>query len=424
MTSLARERPETRLVVPFSTLRRLVLALVSVTMAVSAVVFSEPAPVDLLMIALIVLLPMVGLFRATPSLLALLTAWLACGAAGLFAAPLAGDVAKATIYNLISIYLYVSAFSVAAFVADAPARHARLILGGMTAAGLVAAAAALAGALDLVPGAAELFTKFGRAAGTFKDPNVLGSFLVAPALFALHLLVERPLRRTLPPVLGLLVLAGAVLLSFSRGAWICLALAVLVYGYLAFVTAPEGMVRARIAITATLGAAAVAAVVAVALQHDGMASLMAERASFSQGYDLGPDGRFGGQQKALSLILENPFGIGAQEFAVRHHHEEAHNVYLSMFLNAGWAGGLVYAGLVLATLVLGLRHALAAAAPQPLFLVVYAAFLGNAVEGFVIDSDHWRHFFVLMGLVWGLMAAPARPAPVEQGAGGRRHARS
>jgi hypothetical protein len=95
-----------------------------------------------------------------------------------------------------------------------------------------------------------------------------------------------------------------------------------------------------------------------------------------------------------------------------------------MFLNAGWAGGLVYAGLVLATLVLGLRHALAAAAPQPLFLVVYAAFLGNAVEGFVIDSDHWRHFFVLMGLVWGLMAAPARPAPVEQGAGGRRHARS
>jgi hypothetical protein len=26
-------------------------------------------------------------------------------------------------------------------------------------------------------------------------------------------------------------------------------------------------------------------------------------------------------------------------------------------------------------------------------------------EGFVIDTDHWRHFFLLLGLIWGLAAA-------------------
>jgi Ni,Fe-hydrogenase I large subunit len=36
---------------------------------------------------------------------------------------------------------------------------------------------------------------------------------------------------------------------------------------------------------------------------------------------------------------------------------------------------------------------------------VYAALTTNILEGAVIDSDHWRHFYLLLGLVWGLMAS-------------------
>jgi hypothetical protein len=32
-------------------------------------------------------------------------------------------------------------------------------------------------------------------------------------------------------------------------------------------------------------------------------------------------------------------------------------------------------------------------------------FVGEAVEGFIVDTDHWRHFFLILGLVWGLTAA-------------------
>ena len=31
----------------------------------------------------------------------------------------------------------------------------------------------------------------------------------------------------------------------------------------------------------------------------------------------------------------------------------------------------------------------------------------------IIDTDHWRHFYVLMAIVWGLMAASRRPRPVN-----------
>ncbi len=54
-----------------SAVHRLTLALVWLAVALSAVVFSEPAPFDLLMMGLIVLLPMIGLCVLTPSLVVL-----------------------------------------------------------------------------------------------------------------------------------------------------------------------------------------------------------------------------------------------------------------------------------------------------------------------------------------------------------------
>jgi len=32
-------------------------------------------------------------------------------------------------------------------------------------------------------------------------------------------------------------------------------------------------------------------------------------------------------------------------------------------------------------------------------------FVGEAFEGLIVDTDHWRHFFLVLGLVWGLGAA-------------------
>jgi hypothetical protein len=50
-------------------------------------------------------------------------------------------------------------------------------------------------------------------------------------------------------------------------------------------------------------------------------------------------------------------------------------------------------------------------------IVAVASFLGLALEGFIIDTDHWRHFFILMGLIWGLVDAGALHPNLER----RRH---
>ncbi len=393
------------------------LGFVWLAIATSGIVFSEPAPVDALTMGLIVLLPVIGLVYISQTMLLYLALWLAAGAGGFVASGMANDTHDATVFTAISLYLYLASFVFGAFVAKCPEVHTRLILNAWTFAAGVAALSGLIGYFSLLPGAFELFTKFGRAAGTFKDPNVFGPFMVAPLLYLLHLVLTRPLSRVLGPIAlaGMLVLA--TLLSFSRGAWITLFLGIVIYGYLAYVTAPTLMQRERILALISLGLALFGGLIAIAVQFEPVADLLKERASLSQNYDVGPEGRFAGQQKALGLVAENPLGIGAHTFTQVHHREDVHNVYLSVMLNSGWLGGGVYWVLVATTLGLGFRHLTRASTLRPLFIILYAAFAATAFEGLVIDTDHWRHFYLLMGLIWGLMAAVPECRP-----GSRRRA--
>lgn len=382
------------------------LAAVWLTFASSGVVFSEPAPVDVLAAGLMILLPAVGLIAVTPLLLTYLSLWLVAAAGAYLAATLSLDVGSSVTHTSVSLFLYAFSFVTAAFVARRPEAHTRLILSAWMFAALVAGSAALIGYMGLLPGTYDLFTKFGRAAGTFKDPNVFGPFLVPPILYCLHLAItQRAVRATLALALAAFF-SVAILLSFSRGAWLNLAIAALLYVWLAFVTAPGAAQRGRIVFLSATGVLVIAASIVVALQFDTVSDLLAQRASLTQSYDVGPEGRFGGQQKAIDLIAAFPFGIGAQQFTPVFHHEEVHNVYLSILLNAGWLGGGMYWIIVALTLGLGFRQCLRATPARPLFLIAYAAFAATALEGWIIDSDHWRSFYTLMAIIWGLMAAP------------------
>ena len=55
---------------------------------------------------------------------------------------------------------------------------------------------------------------------------------------------------------------------------------------------------------------------------------------------------------------------------------------------------------------------------QGIFIAVYAAYIGCAGEGFIVDTDHWRHFFFLLAMVWGLYLGTARERRVESMAEG------
>ncbi len=390
-------------------LRRLVLIYVWLTVASSAIVFSEPALYDVLMMGAVLLLPVVGMVSFSPGLGLYLLLWAAILAGGYIAITQAGILDVPVTHISITLYLAFTSVVLAGFVAQAPTRRVKLIMSAYMVAALVAGLAALVGYFGLVPGAYDLFTEFGRARGTFKDPNVLGAFLVPALLYAFNEVMRRTAARaSLWLMLTPILLLGS-LLSFSRGAWINLAVSLAIYAFLSFTTVATHRLRLKLITYILLAVVFVVGLFAVAQSVPQIAEVIGTRATLEQPYDVGPNGRFGGQIKAVGLILTHPLGIGALEFARVYDNEDAHEVYLSMFLNAGWIGGTLYLAMVLLTLGLGLRQVLRDRGGDGLSAVLVAAFIGMAVEGVVIDTDHWRHFYLLMAMIWGMaLASPSR----------------
>ena len=393
---------------PKSAVHRIALLAVWLTVASSSIVLVEPAPVDLMTIGLFVLLPVIGLVDARRYVIAVFAVLLAISAMSFFAAPAAFDVPVAIKHSAVSLYLYGATFLFAAFIAKRPGPHLRLVLNAHLVAASIAAALGIVGYLDLFPGAYDLFTRYDRASGPFKDPNVFGPFLVPALLTALHMWLVQPVARGFLPLALAALLSAGLLLSFSRGAWATGAIAFLIYGYFYSLSANRNIERLKLGLLVILGAAIVMLVLAVALQSDAVQRLIAERAALTQPYDEGPEGRFGGQEKAFAVVLDNPLGIGGLQFAPFIHHEEPHNVYLNMLMSSGWIGGLLYLALCLMLIGHGFRHALKKTRTRGLFLVVYASLVATILLGVLIDSDHWRHFYLLAGLVAGVIAGDSR----------------
>ncbi len=392
------------------------LAGLAVALAVgsSTIVFSEPAPTDVLMMGVIIGVPVLGVGRSGTITLVNYGIWLAIVALGILGTSFSATFDTAIKHQLVTLYLATGAFALARYIASDPEPRIKLVLYCYVAAALLATLAGVIGYFRLLPGAFELFTNFGRARGTFKDPNVFGA-AVAPAVVACVwvMLREKPRRAILAGAACLPMVIG-VLISFSRGAWISLGISVVILAAIALLTSRRKTDFSRLGKFTALGTGAIILAIVGVLQIEQVRTLLTERASFDQSYDLGPEGRFGGQEKARALIAENPLGIGTHTFRDIHHKEEPHNVYLSMFLNAGWLGGFLYIATVVATLAIGLSRSLERSALQGPLLIVSAAFAGVAFEGYVIDSDHWRSFFILLGCIWGLCDGDPRPVDVTR----------
>jgi hypothetical protein len=371
-----------------------------ITVLLSSIAFIEPSPHDVLMIGLLVVCVGAGVRfdRKLVPLVMLLTIWLIGGCLSLMQV---SDQQQNIQYAGTSFYMALAAIMFACLFCDGDPVRLAVVRRGYLIAALIATAAGYIGFFHLLPHS-EIFLDNDRVSATFKDPNVYAPFLIFPLLLLLIDLMTRGVRLS-----GLVVstlLLGGLFLSFSRGAWGHFAASAAVVVLLLIVTTPDPRMRGRIMLF-TVGALIAMALLFIALisipsVHD----LFVERAKTIQPYDVGPGGRFWEQKLALSVILDNPNGLGPFEFS-RIYGTQQHDVYMQGFLVYGWLGGMAYLTLVLVTLATGLRAALARTPWQNYLVAAYAAFVGEAFEGLIVDTDHWRHFFLILGMIWGLAAA-------------------
>nr|WP_319386894.1 O-antigen ligase family protein [uncultured Roseibium sp.] len=367
----------------------------------SGFVIEEPAPYELYMALLTVVWLACGLKlrREFGPLIICLMLYITGGIASI---PIANDFGDASMYMAVSGFLAITAIFYAAILAEKPERF-RIIQNGYTASAVLVSLVGIAGYFQLFPGA-DYFTLYDRARGTFKDPNVFGPFLVLPTLLIIQRLLRDSVLKNVLLLLPLTVLLLGIFLSFSRGAWGVLFAGVLVIYFLALVTEQGNRRRMRLIMLGFAGVLAVFALLAAALSIDTVASMFEQRARLVQDYDSARLGRFARYALGFQLVMEHPLGLGTLGFR-NYFPEDTHNVYLKSFTTYGWLGGVTYIVLALWTLA-AMVPLLFKSRPWTGFThCVFAVFVAHLILSVIIDTDRWRHMYMLYGLAWGLIAA-------------------
>jgi hypothetical protein len=371
--------------------------------ACGAVVMIEPSPYELATLSALIVFFATGL-KLRAQFMPLLFLLIAMNIG--YSTSAASVLDKSPIVNWIatSWYLAITAMFFAIVLAEDTEARLHYLLRGYVVGALVASLTGIGGYFGLIPGGYDLFTLYGRAKGTFKDPNVLGAFLILPALVTLQSVLIDRLSKAMRSGVILSIISLAILLSFSRAAWGQLVATSAFVVVIMFLMSKSQNQRLRIVLLTCLAIAALALLLLILLSLDSTSNLFRERASLEQSYDSGRFGRFVRHILGAQMALDLPFGIGPLQFT-RYFPEDTHNSFLNAFMSGGWIAGVCYPALVLTTVIFGLRYLFVEVPWRRGYIAVLAAFLGTVAESFIIDTDHWRHFFLLIGAMWGMFAA-------------------
>lgn len=284
----------------------------------------------------------------------------------------------------------------------------RSVLAGLVVAGAIGVVGFALG--GLVPGSIVGrvgWLSSGGVTGFMKDKNVLGVLQVL-TLVALWTFTRwrspvpgRAVARW-PEAVMLGVLGTAIgftiLMSLSRTAWAGLLLAMLL---LLLVGLNPGD-RSRLAVALVVLVVTSGAV--VILRSD-LGQALAGRLAI-RAYDL--QGRFPMYLRALTTGLGHPFGVGPAYFE-RTFAFSVHNVYLRVFAENGWVSLVSYLAMLsqMAWIVWRKRR-------DPLGLTLGVGLAVLFLSGLVIDTLHWRFFWVLLGASLAYAACPGGRSEVSR----------
>lgn len=239
-----------------------------------------------------------------------------------------------------------------------------------------------------------LLTWDGRAKGLIDDPNMYGSFLIPAVMFCAYLLTRTRTSKIM--LLGaMLVILMGIFFSLSRIALV--ASLVCLFAYIFFQNRRNPRRLLLIILGLIMSAVLLPGIASIASPE--FSERFLERLTIAQPYDLGEQGRYGRYLLVLPMILQNPIGVGVLQLE-KIFPEPIHNIWLSSFVNYGWGGGISYVWLAIGSVVVSLRNYRKTQNDIP--IVLMASLIGIVMCATLHEGEHWRHMWLLYGLVWGL----------------------
>jgi O-Antigen ligase len=380
-------------------------------LAVSFFVYVEPAPVDLIFVVVLLFFTRIKL-SATLGVAPLFVLLLIYNLGGFLSFLQAPAQPKAMMFIMTSSYMAITGVVFALYIAVDPLKHTRIIGIGWI---FGAVMASIWGIVDYfnLPSPMALQVLPGRATGFFKDPNVFSTYLIFPVVLMIQSLVLKQSRHAILLSIALFICVIGLFLSFSRGAWASITAATALMLFLTFVLCGDQRLRTRLVLFSIGGLILASLMFMVLMSIPEIQNMFVERFALVQYYDAGETGRFGNQLRSLPDLAARPFGYGPLVFHTIYG-QDPHNTFLNAFASYGWFGGITYALLVISTFIVGIKTVFTKTPWQPLAIAIFCPLISTILQGVQIDTEHWRHFYWMLGMMWGLYAATAQYAPSKQ----------
>ena len=376
--------------------KRYALTLVWLQLATSFIVFIEPAPYDVIGIALFVAFFSLGLkipvnIRTGVTLLGV---FILCN----ILASVAAYDPTITLRSLaVRFYMGISWIFFVCLIYENPRLVLETIWSGYTVAAVLCVLVGIAGFYELTPYTDQLI-EFRRVRALFKDPNLYGPFLVPVALYTFSRLeVVNGYKIALFGGLFVFISYG-ILIGFSRGSWINYVLSLTLYTGLRFASRQSTSEFKRLLGIVALGVCLVIIFIIIAASTDKIREMIEIRFQV-QSYDVMQGGRLSNQRLILSEALVRPLGVGAY-LSEMLFYRAPHNIYLHVLIESGWIGAIAYYSFIIVTIKKSYKFCFAPTNIQRSYTTAFVCIIGILAQSFFIDSTHWRHMYLLFAMLW------------------------
>lgn len=368
------------------------IVLFIITISASSIVFIEPAPYDLLLLCIIFIALMSGhmLYKKIhfwPVLLIML--FLMTNVVSLY---FMKELNMAVHYLLITVYCAIAWLGVTGIS----------FYFGKSILPILFKSYVIAALIVVIPGMIafhypgtilDVFLWGGdRLKGLFKDPNVLGPFLIPPALYVVWQIskIKQAKKLLFIWVSIFLILSIGILLSFSRAAW---GQFILTLGICFLMINDRSTNRMKTLFILTL--VIVPILIYIVVLTD-IGELFFERTHL-KAYDAV---RFQEQESSMYYVFDYPlgFGPGQSEYFLS---QSTHNIFIRTLTENGLLGLLFLISFWLLTLFRSLQVSKwVDSSYKGYFIIITASLIGIFFNSMFIDALHWRHFWLLLALPW------------------------
>ena len=315
----------------------------------------------------------------------------------------ADDIGRAVLFGSITAYLLLSCYTYSRLIAEFGQEALNKIIFWYVTGAVAVALLVVMARFNLVPHS-ELFWRDPtglRMRGTFKDPNVLAPYLVMAQMFFFLWFLERPRYRTANVgifVCGFGLLVLALVFAFSRAAFIHFGVSVASFVLCALLIIRNPRTSLRLIIWSAI-VFVIATYTTVALLYTLRLNDVLRDRLQTQDYDAY---RWDAQARAWKMFQEHWLGIGPGQWTNDTQILDMHNLYLRILTENGaiaFLGFCILLSVSVGTCVAGICRRGPFANT---YNVALSLLLGILVSSFVIDTLHWRHFFLALAIGPGL----------------------